>query len=575
MATEIRKVTAPDVEFGTGNATSAGGHVGAKINASHIPVVLGNNALSLNDAVTAIYDARAYAVGDGTTNDAAGLQTAATAAAGGDLYLKKGRVFAIASAISLPSNIRVYGGGEIKLIGNSDVFVIDGKTNVTIEDIIINGNKATYTSVNNDGISSPANGVGSSNILIKDVYIRDMGGAGIAFLAQTGSHSKNIRILNTRVENVGTQGIIGQDYVDDFLALNCRVVNFGLAYADRPGITSGRSSKNSQVLGCYVESDGNSLGASSHGISIEGADGVASGNIVRGTVGYGIEVGLSSNVVVSGNEVSEGANYGIVLSGWESEGAANVVSVDGNIIKNCVGGIFAFVTDHSAVWVENISVRGNSIDSNDQVGIYFRDVRHATVSGNMISNNGQSGIYIHNSTEVDIIGNKHNNNNTNADAGHDANVRVIAGCVAIRINGYIARDSAGYATSGTGEDNLFTITIPRYYYKNYRGIRFTTAGTKSGAGGNKTIKFYWGGTAYIVHAAANNANDWRIYVEILYHGATFREMGGAGWDGSTPLQGYEDGVINMSAADTILKFTGECADAGDAIQQNQVLIEVF
>jgi hypothetical protein len=68
MATEIRKATVPDIEFGTGNATSAGGHVGAKVNATHIPFVLGNNALDVNEALLLVSDLRAFLPGGFVTD---------------------------------------------------------------------------------------------------------------------------------------------------------------------------------------------------------------------------------------------------------------------------------------------------------------------------------------------------------------------------------------------------------------------------------------------------------------------------------------------------------------------------
>jgi len=524
-------------------------------------------------------DIRAYLpsgyVTNGTVDYKTQLQSAATAAAGKRLYIPDG-TFGTSVAISISSNTHMFGTGTLKLLGDNTVLSLDGVDNVTIQGIRIDGNKASYSATGNNGIDSPANGTGTTNVTIEDVTIKNMGGAGIMFLAQTGSHSKNIKIINTRVLDSAAHGIIAQDFVDDFLVQNCRVVNFGLAVADRPGITGGRSANNTQILGNYVESDGNSQGASPHGISVEGSNAVVSGNIVKASVGYGIEVGIAHNVSVTGNEIYNATIAAIALAGAEAEGAATVVSVAGNVIKDGLShGIYVYVSSHSTVFAEGISITGNTIDNVAGSGMLLVDVKNAVVSGNAIINSAQSGIYVDTCINVDINANVLNNNNTSADGAHEAIVKLVAGSTSIRINGYIARDSAGYTTSGTGEDTLFTMTIPQYFYKNYRGIRFTTSGTKSGSAGNKTIKVYFGTTVATFHAAANDTNDWRVTGEVLFHSYNFQEMGWLGWNGATPLQGYEDSTVDMSAAATTFKFTGECANGADSIAQNQVLVEAF
>jgi len=145
------------------------------------------------------------------------------------------------------------------------------------------------------------------------------------------------------------------------------------------------------------------------------------------------------------------------------------------------------------------------------------------------------------------------------------------------VNGVLAYDGTAIDTSGTGEDDLQTITIPQYYYNRYNGLRFYAAGIKSNGGtpGNKTLKLYWASNAYTFNAAANDSNDWRIEGTILFQAAAQQNISWLGWNGATPLQGYEQATDDLSAGDLILKITGECADAGDVISQRLWIIEVF
>ena len=135
------------------------------------------------------------------------------------------------------------------------------------------------------------------------------------------------------------------------------------------------------------------------------------------------------------------------------------------------------------------------------------------------------------------------------------------------------RSSASITTVGTGEDVLRTITIPAGMMESISGFKVFAAGTKTGAGGNKTLKFHFGATAVTFHVAANNTNAWRFEAFVYNTGATNTQgISWVGWDGATMLQGYDTAAIDTTAA-VIMKITGECANAGDAILQKLWLVE--
>jgi len=147
-------------------------------------------------------------------------------------------------------------------------------------------------------------------------------------------------------------------------------------------------------------------------------------------------------------------------------------------------------------------------------------------------------------------------------------------CTVKRV-GIPRKKSVAASTSGVGEDDLHTATIPAARMGRVGGIRLVAAGTKTdgGAPGNKTIKLHFGASSWIVHAAANNTNDWRVEAEILNTNAVNAQViSWTCWDGTTITQGFQTAAINTGAA-VVVKLTGECADAGDTITQMLWIVE--
>jgi len=157
--------------------------------------------------------------GNNATPGTTPMQTIIQAAIdSGEVVSLPDEVSLITAQLDVPSNTKIRGLGlfsEIRFGANIKGFVLDGVSNVELRDFLVNGVRATFTSSANDGISSPANGTGCENILIDNVDIVGVAGAGIIFLAQTGSHSSRIRIKNNFVFNTGAHGIICQDFVDE------------------------------------------------------------------------------------------------------------------------------------------------------------------------------------------------------------------------------------------------------------------------------------------------------------------------------------------------------------------------
>lgn len=126
------------------------------------------------------------------------------------------------------------------------------------------------------------------------------------------------------------------------------------------------------------------------------------------------------------------------------------------------------------------------------------------------------------------------------------------------------------STSGTGEDNLASSSVPAGFLGTTGGIRVSAAGTKTLSNGNKTIKFHWGSTAFTVHPPDNNIRDWQFDAEIWNTGYATQKIRWRFVDGDRDVMahyaGYETATEDTSAAVTI-KMTGECAHASDTITQ--------
>lgn len=133
---------------------------------------------------------------------------------------------------------------------------------------------------------------------------------------------------------------------------------------------------------------------------------------------------------------------------------------------------------------------------------------------------------------------------------------------------------ASVSTSGTGEDNLMTFTLPQNAHLYHNTVRITAAGTKTNLNGNKTLKFYCGTDSVTFHPAANNAIDWGFTMEMTLTGASERR---AFWRGfhATSTQGYDAFTTDdLSAGSITLKVTGECSNAADTITQTMFIVEL-
>ena len=139
----------------------------------------------------------------------------------------------------------------------------------------------------------------------------------------------------------------------------------------------------------------------------------------------------------------------------------------------------------------------------------------------------------------------------------------------------IDKDNSDAVTAGAGEDDLQSYTIPAGALHADGGIIVRAAGTKAnGNSENKTIKLHFGGSSWTIHAAAANANDWRMEAEIVNTATNAQRISWNCFDGITITQGYETASIDTTGAVTV-KLTGECATGTDTITQTMWSVVMY
>ena len=505
-------------------------------------------------------------------------------ASGADIHIIEA-THTLTATCSPSSGQTIFGDGDTSLVnlgGNVSAFTIDGKSNVILKDFKIDGKKATYTTNTNIGVTSPANATGSSNVKLSGLTVTDFAGNAIQFLAQTGSHSSNIKIVGNEINNPGGGGIVCQDFVDDVVVINNRVYNYGDDIASKIGISVGRDAINQQVIGNYVWSDGGAGGASAHGISIDKTENfVCNSNIVTGSTGYGIEVGNSQNGTVDGNETYSTTRSGVGIIGDEAVQTCKHVTVTGNTIWEPAtsAGIYATVSNQSAAFNEDLIIVGNNIhNAKAGNGILIDECLNGVVSDNLIVDSYTDGIRFEDSSFFIVNGNLLKGSNSSDTAARQLGV-VKSSSTSIIVNGFGEVDTTDTVSSGTGEDDLKTYSIPQETYNDWRGMRVTAAGIKTGANGNKTLKFHIGSSSLTFNAAANDVVDWVFKADIPFYAPTAASDSyyviWMGFNGATPLTGYEYWAEDNTAGAVTMKITGECADGGDVITQNTWMVEFY
>lgn len=313
--------------------------------------------------------------GDGTTDDTAAMNAAATAAGNwGQVFLNPAKTYRITASITPRTGQRWFGGGLITTANgfNFDVFLLAGKADVTIEGLRGTGGTlgVSYSTATARFVSATASSHRCRVIRCSTTGFQSL----VQFIAST-----DCKALDNIIVNPAGWGINVQTDADFAEVRGNRITG---AVAEH-GIYVAGSSGNA-VLGVKVLDNWVS-GCTIDGIKVSYADDtLVRGNHSFSNGGEGVYVTVGANrTEVWGNHTYSNTGNGILVYTGTASDTIDRNRVIGNVTrKNNLHGISVTYAGTGAVsrtWVQD-----NDVDDNDQAA----GTNHGIVLGGGASNTG-------------------------------------------------------------------------------------------------------------------------------------------------------------------------------------------
>jgi parallel beta-helix repeat protein len=356
-------------------------------------------------------------IGDGIADESMAFQTLVDVVSGnggGTIYLPKGR-YRILTPIFWRKQVSLVGDGEGKTILLPD----DNGTGIKISAIWYEA------------------GFYNRDDPIADCVFSDFEIDGVNQTNSTYSHSKGIYMQylrncvfrNLTIRNTIATGL-GIDYLDKVLIENVKTDTCGkdwvLGKGGGAGIGIGAGAMENEnfiVTNCLTVNSGQ------HGIFVEDQGLVQtvdpsypprgiiiSHNIVRDGRNSGIGICGASNVTVTGNQIYENADTGIIIS----RGDATNITISNNGLWHNQRGIETESLVDKAATYKSIIVSGNNLRANRGYQMYFGGdyLEDLIVDGNIVSNGDSGGIAVESVTTTPTrISIKNNSVNLNDSYG--------------------------------------------------------------------------------------------------------------------------------------------------------------
>lgn len=309
-------------------------------------------------------------VGDGAADDAPAFQALLNEAAtfGASVTLEAGTTLLLGAAITVPSGTRVYGNRATvrkSAALASSAFVIAGVSDVTIDGLRVDGQRALFASSEHQhGFYIAPN---AQRITLRDVEVFNCNGDGI-YIGHQGGASKNITLINVHSYGNNRQGM-SVSHVSGLTAIGCTFRT-----------TSGTNPR----AGVDIEPNTGSVVCE----NIKFVSCTFSGN---GHFGFLVAFAYTPTVnqggidlmgcTIEGNGV-DSVNFG----GGLNLRAARDFTMTGGVIRNNIGpGVFI---DWTAI-SRGIKFQGVTIEGNSQHGFHVRSgVDDLAIIGCTIRDNG-------------------------------------------------------------------------------------------------------------------------------------------------------------------------------------------
>jgi hypothetical protein len=139
---------------------------------------------------------------------------------------------------------------------------------------------------------------------------------------------------------------------------------------------------------------------------------------------------------------------------------------------------------------------------------------------------------------------------------------------------WISKTVGSVITSGTGEQDLHSVVLAQDSNDDFQTLHIRAAGVKAGGVGTKEIKFHFGTQSITIHPALNDTTDWVFEAHIDFRSDTNHRCLWYCHHSSTVTSGYDVFTDDLSAGNITLKITGNCAGAGDTINQTMYMVEL-
>lgn len=136
------------------------------------------------------------------------------------------------------------------------------------------------------------------------------------------------------------------------------------------------------------------------------------------------------------------------------------------------------------------------------------------------------------------------------------------------------RDATAIDTgSAITEVDLMSCVIPAHFMNKYGLLHIKASGVISGTAGHKTVTFYWGATPHTIHTAANDSGNWSVDIIVAEQDSrTLQRLEIIGIYGSSLLVNTQATDSEDAQKDIKIKFTGQTTDRADTVSQQTMVV---
>jgi parallel beta-helix repeat protein len=318
------------------------------------------------------------AAGDGTTDDTTAIQSALNSGAV-NVFIPKGTY--LISQITMPSNVRFYGGGvgsviKVKNGANTNAIVSSSASGFSLEHFKLDGNYTNQTSGSGIVLSTPI------YAKIKNVRVENVYGTAILLSSGYGNEVAGNTVITCGKLAAG-YGIyafcsnynkIENNYVTD-TCIGIVVEASGVGLTANHNTVVGNTS-------IFNRQDFTQSGAGFHieeSVSGEVKYNTVTGNTFNSNIGPGVSITESSNTVLSGNTIANNDDIGVSVASAEylnivgnvisGNGAAAAAGYQCGIYADAASGIIASnITTDSVEGIKTVGASALLIHGNDARG---------------------------------------------------------------------------------------------------------------------------------------------------------------------------------------------------------------